>query len=51
MKWLLLRTFKAFNLENTALGALQTLNLTWCCSLTDLSMLAIAKHCSRALAL
>ncbi|CAK9069631.1 unnamed protein product [Durusdinium trenchii] len=28
-------------------GVLETLNLTWCCALTDATMLAIAKHCTR----
>ncbi|CAL1128684.1 unnamed protein product [Cladocopium goreaui] len=28
-------------------GVLQTFNLTWCCALTDATMLAIAKYCTR----
>lgn len=28
-------------------GALKILNLTWCPALTDVSMLAVAKHCTR----
>ena len=31
-------------------GALKILNLTWCPALTDVSMLAVAKHCTRCLA-
>ena len=31
-------------------GALQTFNLTWCCALTDATMLAIAKYCTSRLA-
>ncbi|CAE7183758.1 unnamed protein product [Symbiodinium necroappetens] len=31
-------------------GALNILNLTWCPALTDASMLAVAKHCTRCLA-
>ena len=30
-------------------GVLQTFNLTWCCALTDATMLAIAKYCTRLL--
>lgn len=30
-------------------GVLQTFNLTWCCALTEATMLAIAKYCTRLL--